>query len=80
MHKRLDFGQLFLDQLIECVSGNKKSTYVPYPHLLGLIWAHSEEGYNFNLGVIIPIVVLSSKITNIAPSNGDMHITHNMTY
>ncbi|CAI9291256.1 unnamed protein product [Lactuca saligna] len=36
-NKKLEFAQLFLDQMVNCITGNKKPLNVPYPHWLGLI-------------------------------------------
>ncbi|CAI9259831.1 unnamed protein product [Lactuca saligna] len=58
-NKRLDFAQIFFDQLVECITGSKKATYVPYPHCLAPILVRNGEGYNANHGVTIPIPVLS---------------------
>ena len=77
-NKILDFAQLFLDQLVECVTGNKKSEYVSYPYWIGLILARNEDGYNFSHGIIIPSPALSSKIISVAPFDGDNHITQRM--
>ncbi|CAI9286295.1 unnamed protein product [Lactuca saligna] len=41
-NKRLDFAQLFLDQLIDCITRKKKPSYVLDPRWLGLILAHDE--------------------------------------
>lgn len=37
--------------------------------------AHTGEGYNFNHGVSIKLPILSSKIINGIPIEGDMYIT-----
>ncbi|CAI9283014.1 unnamed protein product [Lactuca saligna] len=60
------------------LSRNKKLVYVPHPYKLRLILAHDEEAYNVDRRDIIPIPSLSSMIINVAPSNGDMHITKRM--
>ncbi|CAI9293507.1 unnamed protein product [Lactuca saligna] len=54
--KRLDFAQLFLDPVIDCIIGNKK--LAPYPCWLGLILAR-DEGYFENHGISIPIHAFS---------------------
>lgn len=77
-NKRLYFSQLFFDQLVESIIGNKKLTYFPYPRFLALIMACTGEGYNVNHGVSIPLPVLSSKIINARTNDGDMHLTQSM--
>lgn len=77
-NKRLDFAQLFFNQLVKYVTRNKNSTYVPYPCWLGLFLARDEEGYNVNHGVIILIPALSSKIINACPYYRDMNLTKSM--
>ena len=76
-NKILDFSQLFLDQLIDCITENKKPTYVPYARWLRLILAR-DEGYIDIHGIIIPIPVLSSKIINAAFIDGEKNIIQRM--
>lgn len=77
-NKMLGFGQLVFDQLVKCITGNKKTTYVPYPRWFALIMDCTGVGYNVNYGVSIPIHGLSSKIINAGSNDGDMHLTQNM--
>lgn len=57
--KDLNFAQLFFDQLVECISGNKRPIYVPCPCWIALILAHGGIGYNINHMVPIPYLILS---------------------
>lgn len=57
--KNLDFDQLFFDQLVECINGNKSPTYVSYPQWLALLRARAGLSYNINHGECIPFPVLS---------------------
>ncbi|CAI9302501.1 unnamed protein product [Lactuca saligna] len=76
-NKRLDFAQLFIDQVISYIIGNKKPVNVPYPCWLILILSH-KEGYVEIHGIIIPIPTLSLKITNATPYEGEFPITMRM--
>lgn len=60
--------------MIDCITGNKKPSYVPCPCWLGLILSR-DEGYIENHGISIPIPTLSSRIINTDPSDDDLHIT-----
>ncbi|CAI9282871.1 unnamed protein product [Lactuca saligna] len=62
----LFFAQLFLDQVIDCIFGNKTPTYVPYTCWLGLILSR-KEGYVESPGIIIQIHCLSIRIINVTP-------------
>ncbi|CAI9289934.1 unnamed protein product [Lactuca saligna] len=66
----LDYAQLFLDQMIDCIIGNKKPMYVPYPHWHGLILSR-KEGFVEIHEIFIPIPALSSKIINVTASEDD---------
>lgn len=70
-NKKLDFSQIFLDQVIECISGNKRLVHVPYPRWFGLILSH-EEGYVEIHGIVVPIIDLSSKFINTTPTKDDL--------
>lgn len=76
--KKLNFIQLFFDQLIECISGKKRPTYVPYPRWLVLFLVHAGMGYNINREESIPIHVLSSRIINVRPVDGDPYLSNPM--
>ena len=77
-NKRLDFAQLFFDQLFAYVVANNKPTYVHCPRWIELILACTREGNNVNHGVSIPVPILSSKIVNVVPTDGDMHLSQSM--
>lgn len=51
--KDLDFAKFSFDRLVECISGNKHETYVPYPRWLALFLDHVGMGYNVNQGAPI---------------------------
>ncbi|KAL7586034.1 hypothetical protein Lser_V15G42258 [Lactuca serriola] len=76
-NKRLDFAQLFLDQMIDSIIANKKPLHVPYPRWLGMILSQ-DEGYVKNHGIFIPIPAFSLKMINVVPSQGDFPITMRM--
>ncbi|CAI9276880.1 unnamed protein product [Lactuca saligna] len=77
-NKRLDFAQLFFDQLVECITGNKTPSYVLYPHRLVLILACTEKCYNLNHRISINLPALSSKIINASPIKGFEYLTQPM--
>lgn len=77
-NKKLDFAQIVFDQMVECFTENKKSADVPYPLWLVLLMACTGTGYNNNHGEYMPFLVLSSKIINASPTNGDPHLAQRM--
>ncbi|CAI9299322.1 unnamed protein product [Lactuca saligna] len=72
--KGLVVPQLFFDQLVECITGNKRPTYVPYPLRLALIMTPTKEGYNVNHIVSIELPFLSSKTINAKSIKEDTHL------
>ncbi|CAI9271293.1 unnamed protein product [Lactuca saligna] len=52
-NKRHDFSQLFLDQLIDCITGNKKPTYVLYTSWIGMILVRDEGESSSNFQTIL---------------------------
>lgn len=70
--------QIFYDQMVESFTRNKNSSYVTYPRWLALLFAHTGTDYNINHAEFIPFPIISSKIINVSPIDGDPHLNQCM--
>jgi len=78
LNKRIDYAQLFFDQITEFVCANKRPSYVPFPRWLSLILQYQSRGYKVNSGDEMDFPKMSTKNIKVAIRKDDVPMTRRM--
>ncbi|KAL4572865.1 hypothetical protein LXL04_019653 [Taraxacum kok-saghyz] len=78
VNRQLDFAGLIFDHLVETINGKQRPPYVTFPRWIDLCLQHLGIGYVGAPEDEIKFATMSSRLINVAPQDGDPHLTNNM--